>query len=176
MKIFIQHFFTRYGQLILGEYNGKLCLCDWQFRRRRKAVDERLIKGLKAEFEVGETGLLVEAQAQLAEYFMKQRTSFDLPILLVGTEFQKKVWGELLKIPYGTTESYLELARRVGNSKAVRAVATANGANALSIIIPCHRVVGSQGQLVGYAGGLETKQNLLKLENPRLYSQQLELF
>lgn len=176
MKILIRHFNTRYGQLILGEYNGRLCLCDWQFRKMRQTVDDRIVKGLNAEFELGETKLLVETQAQLAEYFMKQRTSFELPILMVGTEFQKKVWNELLKIPYGTTESYLGVAQRIGNPKAVRAVAAANGANALSIIIPCHRVVGSQGQLVGYAGGLESKQNLLRLENPEYYSQQLELF
>ncbi len=176
MRIYFQYFKTRYGELVIGDFNGQLCLCDWRYRKMRQAIDDRIMKGLKSEFEMGETMLIVEAQAQLAEYFLKQRTTFSLPLLLVGTTFQKEVWNELLAIPYGTTETYLGLAERLNNPKAVRAVASANGANALSIIIPCHRVVGSHGDMVGYAGGLETKQKLLRLENPEYYSQQLELF
>jgi methylated-DNA-[protein]-cysteine S-methyltransferase len=99
------------------------------------------------------------------EYFLGERKAFDIPLLMVGTEFQHSVWQGLIQIPYGTTASYLELSRNIGNEKAVRAVATANGANAISILIPCHRIIGSNGDLVGYAGGLATKKKLLELEN-----------
>ena len=104
------------------------------------------------------------ASQQLGEYFRRERTAFDLPLLFVGTEFQKRVWEELLRIPYGTTLSYGEMARNLGIPRAVRAVANANGANPISIIAPCHRVIGSNGTLTGYGGGLETKRYLLELE------------
>ena len=96
--------------------------------------------------------------------FACKRTIFDVPLLAVGTEFQRTVWQELQNIPYGKTVSYGELSRKLGNPKAVRAVAAANGANALSILIPCHRVVGSNHTLIGYAGGLAAKQGMLALE------------
>ncbi|HIP27800.1 MAG TPA: methylated-DNA--[protein]-cysteine S-methyltransferase, partial [Sulfurovum sp.] len=87
------------------------------------------------------------------------------PLLMVGTDFQRSVWDGLIKIPYGTTASYLELSKNIDNEKAVRAVASANGANAISILIPCHRIIGSNGDLVGYAGGLSAKKKLLELES-----------
>ena len=102
---------------------------------------------------------------QLKEYFNFTRKVFDIPLLLIGTDFQKKVWQGLIDTPFGTTCSYLELAKRIGNEKAVRAVATANGANAISIIVPCHRIIGSKGDLVGYAGGLPAKKKLLEIES-----------
>jgi methylated-DNA-[protein]-cysteine S-methyltransferase len=102
---------------------------------------------------------------QLKAYFSGTRKIFNIPLLMVGTEFQKSVWEGLIKIPYGTTTSYLELSKNIGNEKAVRAVASANGANAISILIPCHRIIGSDGSLVGYAGGLPAKKKLLTLEN-----------
>lgn len=101
---------------------------------------------------------------QLEEYFIRQRKEFNLPLEMIGTDFQKRVWEELVKIPYGETISYNQLAIRLGDQKAVRAVAAANGANPLPIVIPCHRVIGSDGSLVGYGGGLEVKQKLLELE------------
>ena len=104
------------------------------------------------------------ARLQLDEFFRRQRTAFDLPLLFVGTAFQKQVWTELLRIPYGTTLSYGEMAQNLGIPKAVRAVANANGANPISIIAPCHRVIGSNGTLTGYGGGLEAKRYLLELE------------
>jgi len=109
------------------------------------------------------------------EYFEGNRTEFDIPIRLVGSDFQKKVWEELIKIPYGKTESYLGLSRKLNNEKAIRAVASANGANAISILVPCHRIIGSKGELTGYAGGLNTKKELLKLESSD-QSEQLEIF
>jgi methylated-DNA-[protein]-cysteine S-methyltransferase len=112
---------------------------------------------------------------QLREYFDRARTTFTVPIALAGTPFQKRVWGELLTIPYGDTRSYGQLADAIGNRSAMRAVGAANGQNPISIIVPCHRVIGSNGKLVGYGGGLERKQFLLDLERattpdtPRLF-------
>ncbi len=104
---------------------------------------------------------------QLKEYFSGERKQFDLPLEIEGTEFQKRVWNELLKIPYGRTISYKDLAVRLGDEKVIRAAASANGANPLPIVIPCHRVIGSDGSLIGYGGGLEIKEKLLVLEGSR---------
>jgi len=104
---------------------------------------------------------------QLKEYFNEERKVFDLPLETEGTEFQKKVWDELIKIPFGTTISYKELAVRLGDEKVIRAAASANGANPLPIVIPCHRVIGSDGSLVGYGGGIKIKEKLLTLEGIR---------
>ena len=102
---------------------------------------------------------------QLNEYFLGKRRSFDIPIRFSGTDFQQLVWKELINIPYGTTTSYGELARRIGNPKAVRAVGMANGQNPIPIIIPCHRVIGSNGKLTGFGGGVHNKAMLLSLES-----------
>jgi methylated-DNA-[protein]-cysteine S-methyltransferase len=108
--------------------------------------------------------VLIKAERQLMEYFSGARTEFALPLELRGSEFQKKVWQALREIPFGETRSYLELAKAVGSAKAVRAVGAANGKNPLSIVVPCHRVVGANGSLTGFAGGLEAKAKLLALE------------
>lgn len=142
----------------------------------RASIDARIQKGLDAEFELGESSVIESAKTQLNEYFSQQRTSFDLPLFLVGAPFQKRVWDALLKIPFGETETYLGLAQNLGDEKAIRAVAAANGANAISIIVPCHRIVGSAGELVGYAGGLPAKQKLLELEGIHFPAEQLQLF
>lgn len=114
--------------------------------------------------EKKETELLKEAIKQLNEYFDGKRKEFDLPLAPKGTEFQKKVWNALKEIPFGETRSYGEIARRIGNEKASRAVGTANNKNPIMIIIPCHRVIGANGKLVGYAGGIDIKEKLLNLE------------
>jgi methylated-DNA-[protein]-cysteine S-methyltransferase len=101
---------------------------------------------------------------QLREYFKRERRKFDLPLDIIGTNFQKKVWNELLKIPYGEAITYNQLAINLGDKKVIRAAASANGANPLPIVIPCHRVIGSDGSLVGYGGGVDVKQKLLELE------------
>lgn len=119
---------------------------------------------LNAKLEEGTSAVTEKAKKQLDEFFAGNRTKFDLPLLLVGTDFQKAVWRELLNIPFGQTRSYGEMAQRIGMPKAVRAVANANGANSISIIVPCHRVIGSDHSLTGYAGGLEAKKTLLELE------------
>jgi methylated-DNA-[protein]-cysteine S-methyltransferase len=108
--------------------------------------------------------ILLEAERQISEYFAGERIRFDLPLHLDGTEFQKKVWQALREIPFGKTKSYLDLARAVGSPEASRAVGAANGKNPLSIVVPCHRVVGTDGALTGFAGGLERKAALLALE------------
>ena len=125
------------GLLRLGSWKDSLCLCDWSVEKHSVSVDRHLKKGL------------------------------DVPLLFLGTDFQKRVWRELLDIPYGTTVSYVEMARRIGMPKAVRAVANANGANIISIFAPCHRVIGSNHSLTGYRGGLEAKRALLALEGIR---------
>lgn len=109
--------------------------------------------------------LFLRAKAQLAEYFSGKRREFDLPLEPLGTEFQKKAWNALREIPYGKTLSYGEQARKIGNPKSARAIGAANGRNPISIFVPCHRVVGSAGDLTGFAGGLETKRFLLELES-----------
>ena len=171
----IQYFKTPFGELVLGSYQEKLCLADWRYRKMRTAIDNRLKKGLNAEFVEEPSDIIEKTKKQLNEYFNKERTTFNLSLLLVGTDFQKTVWNELIAIPFGKTNSYLELSKKLKNEKAIRAVAAANGANAVSIIVPCHRIIGSDGKLVGYAGGLTTKKKLLLLEGA-LKSEQLELF
>ncbi|MCX4028451.1 methylated-DNA--[protein]-cysteine S-methyltransferase [Endozoicomonas sp. SM1973] len=163
-KINIQYYHSPCGKLILGEYNGQLCLCDWQYREARTTVDNRLTKRLNAIFVEEDSDILQAARQQLTEYFNAERNTFAIPLLMVGTPFQKTVWQALTEIPFGSTTSYLQLAEKIGNKRATRAVANANGANAISIFIPCHRIIGNNGKLVGYAGGLEAKQKLLHIE------------
>lgn len=153
------------GVLMLGSFDDKLCLCDWQVEKHRDHVDRRLKRMLNAEFKEGTSEVIEKAGKQLDEFFARKRKEFDVPLLFVGTDFQKTVWNELLKIPFGKTISYGEMARRIGMPKAVRAVANANGANSMSIFAPCHRVIGSDHSLTGYGGGLEAKRILLKLES-----------
>lgn len=161
----IQYFQSVYGELILGSFDGKLCLCDWRHSNKRGSIDSRIRDGLDAGYVEKDDHVLTAATGQLDEYFNHKRRIFDIPLLTVGTPFQDLVWGSLLKIPFGETWSYLQLAEDVGNRNAVRAVANANGANALSIFIPCHRVIGSNGGLIGYGGGLKAKAGLLRLES-----------
>ena len=115
---------------------------------------------------VMETPFIKEAYRQFSEYLTGERKSFDLPFKLTGTDFQNRVWKALCEIPYGETRSYKQIAEAIGNPKAVRAVGMANNRNPLLVLVPCHRVIGSNRQLVGYAAGLDKKQFLLHLENP----------
>ncbi|MEI6815751.1 MAG: methylated-DNA--[protein]-cysteine S-methyltransferase [Bacteroidota bacterium] len=118
----------------------------------------------KIDFKNSST-MMDDVVQQLKEYFEGSRKEFDMKLDLQGTEFQLQVWQELMKIPYGKTISYLQLAKRIGNPKSIRAAATANGKNPISIVVPCHRIIGADGKLVGYSGGLSRKEFLLKLEN-----------
>lgn len=164
-KIITRKYESPCGTLLLGSFGNKLCLCDWQVEKHRCHVDNRLCRILDAEFTEGTSEVIDKAIAMLDEYFTGKRLAFDVPLLFVGTEFQKKVWDSLLTIPFGKTVSYGELARQIGLPKAVRAVANANGANSISIFAPCHRVIGSDRTLTGYGGGLAAKEYLLKLEH-----------
>lgn len=163
-KILTMRYQSACGTLLLGSYGGRLCLCDWEAGHRHAATCRRVQVGLNTELCSGTDATLREASTQLDEYFSMKRRIFNVPLLFVGTEFQQEVWHVLQQIPYATTVSYAEEARMVKRSQAVRAVANANGANALSIFVPCHRVIGSNNRLTGYAGGLAAKQFLLDLE------------
>jgi methylated-DNA-[protein]-cysteine S-methyltransferase len=120
---------------------------------------------LSEQIEDEKHPILVETERQLREYFAGKRQEFNVPLDMKGTRFQKDVWEALLAIPFGETRSYGQLARQLGNPRATRAVGAANGRNPVSIIVPCHRVIGSSGKLTGFAGGLETKAHLLSLED-----------
>lgn len=172
--IYITTLNSPYGPLIIGDHKGQLCLLDWQYRARRRQIDNRICSLLNAEYVERSTSLHEVVTGQLYEYFEGRRAGFDLPLLFAGTAFQQNVWHNLLNIRYGETISYLELGRRTGNEKSIRAAAAANGANAISIVVPCHRVTGSKGELTGYAGGIHVKQQLLRLEydyqRPNLFS------
>ncbi|NQU67724.1 MAG: methylated-DNA--[protein]-cysteine S-methyltransferase [Candidatus Marinimicrobia bacterium] len=163
-QVHIQYHKTKISEFIIGSFEGKLCLLDFRYRKMRTTVDKRINKGLNTEFIEQSDEIIEKTKIQLAEYLKGDRQEFDIPLLLVGSEFQKSVWQALMNVPYGTTSTYLQLAKNIHNEKAVRAVAGANGANAISIIIPCHRIIGSDGELVGYGGGLPVKKRLLNLE------------
>ena len=166
--IYIQYYKTKIGELILGSFNNKICLLDFRYRRMRSTVDNRLKKELNAEYLEQDNSILKETRKQIDEYLIGERVEFEIPILMVGSDFQKQVWNALINVKYGEIASYLDLAKSIGNEKAVRAVASANGANSIGLIIPCHRIIGSNGELVGYGGGLPIKKRLLNLEKKNL--------
>lgn len=163
-----QTYHSPVGELRLGTIDGALCLCDWANRKARSTIERRLRQHFDADFFEQSDPLLLEAVTQLEAYFDGQRQSFDIPIATAGSEFQNTVWQTLQRIPFGEVWSYSALADSLGNPSAVRAVANANGANALSIFIPCHRVIGKNNALTGYAGGIDAKQRLLSLERQEM--------
>ena len=128
-----------------------------EFRDNRHPAD-------RGDWHGGDNDVLRATEAQLGEYFAGTRRDFDLPLSPRGTDFQRQVWDELARIPFGTTISYAQLAQRLGNPNGTRAVGAANGRNPLPIVLPCHRVIGADGALIGFGGGLPTKQFLLRLE------------
>ena len=152
------------GPMLAGVTDDGVCLLEFIGQRRHIRQQEAVCKWLQCKAVPGEHKWLKVLRKQLAEYFAGNRKEFDLPLVYPGTSFQQKVWQQLLQIPYGETISYQELARRVGDENASRAVGTANGCNRLAVIIPCHRVVNKSGNLGGYGGGLHRKSWLLKLE------------
>ena len=164
VNILVRYLDTPVGELVLGSLGDRLCLCDWRYRARRTQVDERLKRFFQADFEEGSSGVTDLAASQVMDYFNRKIQKFNVPLAFAGTDFQIAVWNEIMKIPYGSVISYLELARLAGRPDAVRAVANINGQNALALMVPCHRVVGSNGRLTGYSGGLQAKKQLLGLE------------
>lgn len=149
------------GKLAICEENGKIVLVN--VVKTKEDIEEIAKNSIQKE-----TSLIKNTKQQLDEYFAGKRKKFDIPIKLDGTDFQIKVWKELLKIPYGETCSYLDIAKRIGNPNASRAVGMANNKNKIIIIVPCHRVIGSNKKLVGYACGLDVKEKLLELERENL--------
>ena len=158
MKLAFMEMASPVGQLKLVATETALVAVLWENENPNRVRLAELIENVQHP-------ILLETQKQLNEYFEGQRQVFDLPLDFEGTEFQQKVWQALLTIPFGETRSYKQIAEQIGNVKAVRAVGAANGKNPISIIAPCHRVVGANGKLVGFAGGLENKDVLLKLEH-----------
>jgi len=162
--ITINRIATRLGPMMIGVTDEGLCLLEFTDRKMLETQIETLKKRMKSEMVTGKHPMIDLVTKQLEEYFEGSRKSFDVPMLVPGTEFQQKVWDALVQIPYGITRSYKQQADVVGDVKAVRAVARANGENRISIIIPCHRIIGSDGSIVGYGGGIHRKQWLLKHE------------
>lgn len=162
--ISLHHYDSPCGRLVLASFADRLCLCDWSDNPFAERNRRRIEKYLKATSKTETTSVLEETKRQLDEYFAGKRKAFDIQLRLTGTDFQNEVWNALLDIPYGATMSYKDIAQCIGKPKAVRAVAGAIGANAISILIPCHRVIGSNHSLTGYAGGLEAKRGLLGME------------
>ena len=155
---------TPLGDVVAGAVDEGICLCEFSGGNRLEAELDDLKKYLRQEIVEGENDHIKNIRIQLNEYFAGTRKHFDIPLVTPGTEFQKKVWNELLNIPYGRTVSYRQQADALKNPLAIRAVANANGMNRISIIIPCHRVIGSDGGLTGYGGGLHRKKWLLEHE------------
>lgn len=150
---------------IIGSPLGNLLLVETENQLVELAFTEDDISSLP------ENELLASTKTQLAEYFEGHRNEFTLSLNPKGTDFQQKVWQELLLIPYGTTVSYQEMANRLGDPKCIRAAARANGQNPIAIIIPCHRVIGTHGEMTGYAGGIQRKKDLLALEGADVMNQ-----
>jgi AraC family transcriptional regulator of adaptative response/methylated-DNA-[protein]-cysteine methyltransferase len=163
--IHTKRIFTPLGPMLAGATDDGICLLEFTDRRILETEIRRLSKLLHARFVPGLSKHLDTLNKQLDEYFFGKRKEFDIPLVLPGTEFQKKVWEELRAIPYGATRSYKEQAEIIGAPKAVRAVAKANGDNSIAILVPCHRVLGTNGELIGYGGGLWRKQYLLNHES-----------
>jgi AraC family transcriptional regulator, regulatory protein of adaptative response / methylated-DNA-[protein]-cysteine methyltransferase len=165
--ISVTRILTPLGPMLAGAVDEGICLLEFTDRRMLETQIKRLKKLLNAELIPGQSKHFEELDRQSKEYFEGKRKVFNLPLILDGTIFQQKVWSELLKIPFGKTRSYLEQAAALSNPKAIRAVARANGDNRIAIIVPCHRVIGKNGELVGYGGGMWRKQFLLNLEKVR---------
>ncbi|KEI34794.1 methylated-DNA--protein-cysteine methyltransferase [Francisella sp. W12-1067] len=163
-KFYVQKISTPIGLILAVADNNYLYSLSFIDNSKRDCLEETL-KYLHEKALLKSNSILDRAKKELDEYFKGQLKSFSIPLKLIGTDFQKQAWQELLKIPYGKTISYLEQAQNIGKAKAYRAVANANGKNPISIIVPCHRVINANGKLGGYTGGIEKKIFLLNCEN-----------
>ncbi|REC44691.1 methylated-DNA--[protein]-cysteine S-methyltransferase [Chryseobacterium pennipullorum] len=160
---------TPLGEMIACAVNGGICLLEFTDRKNIEKQLKSLSKVLNAEIVEKEHALFSQLEKELREYFEGKRKQFDIPLFTTGTEFQEKVWRLLREIPMGEIRTYKQQSEFLGNPKAIRAVGTANGINKIAILIPCHRVIGSNGALIGYAGGIWRKQKLLELEKAILF-------
>jgi AraC family transcriptional regulator, regulatory protein of adaptative response / methylated-DNA-[protein]-cysteine methyltransferase len=159
---------TELGIMIAGAVDEGICLLEFSDRRMLNTEYKDLARYFDTKIEEGENSHFKTLLLQLREYFEGTRKDFTVPLITPGTDFQQAVWKELMKIPYGTTRSYMEQSIALGKPDSIRAIANANGMNRVSIIIPCHRVIGSDGHLTGYGGGLKRKKWLL--DHERKYS------
>jgi AraC family transcriptional regulator of adaptative response/methylated-DNA-[protein]-cysteine methyltransferase len=167
-EICIGYIETPLGRMIAGATDKGVCMLEYPDYRALDADMGRLAASLKGSFADKESPWFDALRGQLAEYFDGMRRGFDLPLELSGTDFQRRAWLALQQIPYGATSTYAAQAASMGCPSAVRAVANANGRNRISIILPCHRIIGSDGTLTGYGGGLWRKERLLALENANI--------
>jgi len=164
LQVNIQFVNTPCGEIILAASGDELCLCIWSGMPCGERCRRRLAQYLNARFIMKSSPVLERTKRQLEEYFAGIRQTFSVPLLPVGTDFQKRVWQALQEIPYGETRTYKDIARYIDTPQSVRAVGRAIGANGIGILIPCHRVVGSDRSLTGFAGGTEVKKYLLDME------------
>ena len=163
-NICIRHYPSPCGELLLASTDHELCMCCWAGMACAERSLRRIRRYMNVEFTMASSAVIEQTVNQLDDYFAGHLTAFNIPLHPVGTDFQRRVWKALLDIPFGQTKSYMEIAKSIGNPQGVRAVAQAIGANGIGIIIPCHRVIGSNHSLTGFAGGLDKKQLLLQLE------------
>lgn len=152
------------GLMFLGATENGVCLAEFYDRIHLEKTLLKLADGLKAHFVEEDNQHLILLKKELTLYFDKKLHEFTVPLVLTGTDFQQKVFQSLIKIPYGKTSTYKNQAIFLGDVKAIRAVATANGLNKIAVVVPCHRIIGSNGSMVGYAGGIHRKEALLQLE------------
>ncbi len=173
--VVITRVLTTLGPLVAGATDAGLCLLEFADRPMLETQIRKLRKYMNCTVTPGDNRHIEQVGGELGEYFAGKRTEFEVPLVVPGTDFQKQVWDALQQIPYGGTRSYEDIARAIGNPKAMRAVGRANGANRIPIVIPCHRVVRSDGSLGGYGGELWRKRFLLKLEGHKEYDESQEL-
>jgi len=165
MNIYYIHIDSPLGKLIVYATDKGLCQLSFEDSKSKERKTGSFLGISDSNLINEENAHLSLAKGELIEYFSGKRKEFTVPLDIIGTDFQKQVWDELLNIPYGETRSYMQQSLALGDSKKIRAVANANGKNKIAIIIPCHRVIGSDGSLTGFAGGLERKRWLLELES-----------
>lgn len=165
--LYATRFATPLGSMLAVAADEGLCMLEFEGSRRIERELADLERLTRRRVRIAAHPLLAQTEIELADYFQRRRRGFSLPLFTPGTAFRRQVWQVLQTIPYGETRSYQEQARALGNARAVRAVAAANGANRISIVIPCHRVIGADGSLTGYGGGLHRKQWLLEHEQGR---------
>lgn len=164
-KVMLSSYDSPLGEMIVGALDEGICLLEFHDRIRLGKEFLQLANDLKAQYVTGGNRHSEKAKKELDLYFNKQLQKFSVPLVLTGTEFQQRVFESLKEIPFGKTVTYKDQSLKLGDMKAIRAVATANGVNRIAIVLPCHRVIGSDGSLVGYAGGIWRKKALLELES-----------
>ena len=167
---------TRMGRLMVGASDKGVCLTEFIDRKNLQVSLERLITDHNAELVYGSNEILENLIKELTSYFEGELKNFTVPIDIKGSPFHLDVWNALLKIPYGETTTYQNIAKVINNPNAIRAVGKANGENYLAIVIPCHRVIGSDGSLIGYGGGFNKKEKLLQMEARNIQANNLSKF